>query len=186
MTRTSAPRRGTAVALVTMAVAGGLSLSAPIAQAAPPVAHSTTQPAVARNATPVGSVEQLADLPYQALFAAGVQVYEFATIYKQTSPAPTVYYTVLRRLHNAHEGTPGSKRYGFLGFGPGVTLPEVFGMYPRSTPSTTISYSYTFPFDPRTMTPIPQGRQQCITAPSVGPIGPLTGGGSWVRSVCPG
>ncbi|MGV9826988.1 hypothetical protein [Gordonia sp. NPDC003429] len=175
----SKTQRRVAVALAALTIAGGAGAAVtPQASAAPSAA--ATQPGIHR-------VDQLGDVTYQALFAAGVQVYEFVGFYKQTDAYnPPLYYTVLRKLHNPREGKAGSKRYGFLGFGPGTVLPELFGMYPQTHPTTAISFAYTFPFDSRTGKPVPQGRSQCITAPSVGPIGPLTGGGAWVRSVCYG
>ncbi|MCM3895133.1 hypothetical protein ND991_07920 [Gordonia sputi] len=130
-------------------------------------AHADAEP------TDVSIVDDVANLPYQALFAAGVQVYEFAGVYRQDSPFSAPYFfTVLRKLHNANQGAPGARRYAFVGRGPGSTLPEAFGMYPGRRPSTDLHLRWTFQFDPRTLTP------------TLGPIGTLAGGAVATR-VCP-
>lgn len=130
-------------------------------------------------------VDDLANLPYQALFAANVQVYEFAGIYRQDSPFSAPYFfTVLRKLHNANEGTPGNRRYAFVGKGAGSTLPEAFGMYPGHRPSSDLHLRWTFQFDPRTLTPTLGGVMQCLSPPTVGSVGTLVGGAVATRT-CP-
>lgn len=135
--------------------------------------------------TEASLVDDLANLPYQALFAANVQVYEFAGIYRQDSPFSAPYFfTVLRKLHNANQGTPGNRRYAFVGRGPGSTLPEAFGMYPGRRPSSDLHLRWTFQFDPRTLTPTLGGVMQCLSPPTVGTVGNLVGGAVVTRA-CP-
>lgn len=152
-----------ATALVAVAVAGGVTFT-----------QSTHADAAPTNSS---IVNDMANLPYQALFAAGVQVYEFAGIYRQDSPGSAPYFfTVLRKLHSANQGAPGTRRYAFVGRGPGSTLPEAFGMYPDRRPSSDLHLRWTFQFDPRTLTPTLGGVMQCLSPPTVGPIGTLAGG----------
>ncbi len=164
-------RTRVAAVLIAVAVAGGVAFTqGPDADAAP---------------TNASIVDDVSNLPYQALFATGVQVYEFAGIYRQDSPFSAPYFfTVLRKLHSANQGAPGTRRYAFVGRGPGSTLPEAFGMYPGRRPSPDLHLRWTFQFDPRTLTPTLGGVMQCLSPPTVGPIGTLAGGAVATR-VCP-
>ena len=87
MVTASRIRRGVVAALAAATIASGAAVAtAPSAHAAP------TQPGIHQ-------VDQLGDLTYQALFGAGVQVYEYATTVRGTSDStgitPRYYYTCL-------------------------------------------------------------------------------------------
>ncbi|QUD82023.1 hypothetical protein J8M97_20095 [Gordonia polyisoprenivorans] len=168
---TTTARRRVAAALVAMTVAGGTTVAlAPAASAAPPTASG------------IHRVDELGDLSYQALFAVGVQVYEYAGVIRENNPYnPPLFYTVLRRLHTPTQGTPGSRRYGFLG----AALPETFAMYPSAGgPAVLAQPGGIFGVNPRTLTLTPNSHlSQCLNYP-VGPIGPLTGGGALVTAAC--
>ena len=179
MVTASRSRRGVVAALAAATIASGAAVAtAPSAHAAP------TQPGIHQ-------VDQLGDLTYQALFGAGVQVYEYATTVRGTSDStgitPRYYYTVLRKLHNPREGKPGSLRYGFVGLGPGTQLPEVFALYSRLHPEPHNLGNFYFRVNPQTLQPLSYDPHP-LPCPKLisGPIGPLTGGAAILGNRCGG
>ncbi|WHU46231.1 hypothetical protein QNM97_19835 [Gordonia sp. L191] len=171
--RLTGQRRRIATALITLGIVGSTAATfAPVADATP----STAGVGIHR-------VDQLGDLSYQAMFAVGVQVYEYAGVIEEHSSVnPPTYYTVLRKLHTPAQGTPGSRRYGFVG----AALPATFAMYPTlGHPSVLAHSSFIFGVNPSRMTILPgTGLSQCLSF-TIGPVGPLTGGGALASNTCP-
>ncbi|RPA57694.1 hypothetical protein EF294_17625 [Gordonia oryzae] len=143
-----------------------------------PAAHATPSTADAG----IHRVDQIGDLSYQAMFAVGVQVFEYAGVIEERyNDDSTIYYTVLRKLHTPAQGTPGSRRYGFIG----AALPATFAMYPTlGHPSVLAHSSFIFGVNPSRMTILPgSGLSQCLTF-TIGPVGKLTGGGALASNTC--
>lgn len=156
------PRRRIAASL-----AAATLFLAPAAVAATASAQPAPPPPVADALTP----HDVASVPYGWLFDLGIPVYETVEIRPVANLSPPGNEIVLRRLHHAGDGKPGSTRYVFVG----KELPEVFSAAENwgrtGLPNGLITY-----LDPETLDRV-DGQSLTMVQVLDGPFGEVRGVG---------